>query len=91
MSAGVQALLTAYQARAPEAQVDLLGHYMAPLAYAQMQVVSQVVEATGGFDDMALAAYARTATFHTVAGGSRLERTASGRRLGFCRSSLGAS
>jgi branched-chain amino acid transport system substrate-binding protein len=68
MSAGVQALLTAYQARAPEAQVDLLGHYMAPLAYAQMQVVSQAVEATGGFGDMALAAYARTATFHTVVG-----------------------
>ena len=61
-------LLTAYQARAPEAQVDLLGHYMAPLAYAQMQVVSQAVEATGGFDDMALAAYARTAIFHTVVG-----------------------
>jgi branched-chain amino acid transport system substrate-binding protein len=68
MSAGVQALLTAYQARAPEAQVDLLGHYMAPLAYAQMQVVSQAVEAIGGFGDMALAAYARMATFHTVVG-----------------------
>jgi branched-chain amino acid transport system substrate-binding protein len=66
--AGVQALLTAYQARAPEAQVDLLGHYMAPLAYAQMQVVSQAVAATGGFDDMALAACAHTATFHTVVG-----------------------
>jgi branched-chain amino acid transport system substrate-binding protein len=68
MFAGVQALLSAYQARAPEAQVDLLGHYMAPLAYAQMQVVSQAVDATGGFEDMALAAYARTATFHTVVG-----------------------
>jgi branched-chain amino acid transport system substrate-binding protein len=30
MSVGVQALLTAYRARAAEAQVDLLGHYMAP-------------------------------------------------------------
>ena len=68
MFTGVQALLTAYQARAPEAQVDLLGHYMAPLAYAQMQVVSQAVEATGGFDDMALAGYARATTFHTVVG-----------------------
>jgi branched-chain amino acid transport system substrate-binding protein len=68
MSAGVQALLTAYQARSAAAQVDLLGHYMAPLAYAQMQVVSQAVEATGGFDDLALTAYARAATFHTVVG-----------------------
>jgi branched-chain amino acid transport system substrate-binding protein len=41
---------------------------MAPLAYAQMQVVSQAVEATGGFDDTALTAYARGATFHTVVG-----------------------
>jgi branched-chain amino acid transport system substrate-binding protein len=68
MSAGVQALLTAYQARSAAAQVDLLGHYMAPLAYAQMQVVSQAVKATGGFDDLALTAYARAATFHTVVG-----------------------
>ena len=41
---------------------------MAPLAYAQMQVVSQAVEATGGLDDIALAAYARTEIFHTVIG-----------------------
>jgi branched-chain amino acid transport system substrate-binding protein len=68
ISAGVQALLTAYQARAPEAQVDLLGHYMAPLAYAQMQVVAQAVDATGTLGDLALAAYARNATFHTVVG-----------------------
>lgn len=41
---------------------------MAPLAYAQMQVVAQAVEATGGFDDAGLSAYARGATFHTVMG-----------------------
>ena len=41
---------------------------MAPLAYAQMQVVAQAVEATGGFDDASLSAYARGATFHTVMG-----------------------
>jgi branched-chain amino acid transport system substrate-binding protein len=33
-----------------------------------MQVVSRAVEATGGFDDMALTAYARAAIFHTVVG-----------------------
>ena len=48
--------------------VDLLGHYMAPLAYAQLQVVAQAVEATGGFNDARLAAYARRTTFDTVMG-----------------------
>ncbi|WP_197376763.1 amino acid ABC transporter substrate-binding protein [Mycolicibacterium baixiangningiae] len=40
MFPGVQQLLTTYQSRAAEAGVDPLGHYTAPLAYAQMQVVS---------------------------------------------------
>jgi branched-chain amino acid transport system substrate-binding protein len=64
-------MLNTYQARAKHAGVDLLGHYMAPLAYAQMQVVAQAVEATGGFDDASLSAYARGATFHTVMGDIR--------------------
>ncbi|MFC4563435.1 amino acid ABC transporter substrate-binding protein [Nocardiopsis mangrovi] len=71
MFRGVRELLDAYQARAGEAGVDLLGHYMAPLAYAQMQVVAQAVEATGGFDDASLAAYARKETFPTVMGDVR--------------------
>ena len=54
MFPGVQEFLNTYQARAGDAGVDLLGHYMAPLAYAQMQVVAQAVEATGGLDDTSL-------------------------------------
>ncbi|MBY0503999.1 MAG: amino acid ABC transporter substrate-binding protein [Bryobacteraceae bacterium] len=68
MFPGVAKLLNAYQARAGGAGVDILGHYMAPLAYAQMQVVAQTVEATGGFHDARLAAYARSTTFSTVMG-----------------------
>ena len=68
MFRGVQQLLDIYQARARNAGVDILGHYMAPLAYAQLQVVAQAVEATGGFDDGSLAAYARSETFDTVIG-----------------------
>jgi branched-chain amino acid transport system substrate-binding protein len=44
---------------------------MAPLAYAQMQVIAQAVKATGGFDDASLSAYARSTTFHTVMGDIR--------------------
>jgi branched-chain amino acid transport system substrate-binding protein len=68
MFPGVQQFLDTYQARAGEADVDLLGHYMAPLAYAQMQVVAQAIEATGGFDDASLSEHARNATFETVMG-----------------------
>jgi branched-chain amino acid transport system substrate-binding protein len=63
---GVQELRNTYQARASDAGIDLLGHYMAPLAYAQMQVVAQAVEATRGFDDASLSAFAQSATFNTV-------------------------
>lgn len=65
---GVVNLLDAYQARAEKAGVDLLGHYMAPLAYAQMQVIAQAVQATGGLIDAELSAWAREATFDTVMG-----------------------
>jgi len=68
MFPGVEQLLNIYQARAADAGVDLLGHYMAPLAYAQLQVVAQAVEATGGLDDARLAAYARSTAFDTVMG-----------------------
>jgi branched-chain amino acid transport system substrate-binding protein len=71
MFPGVQQLLNTYQVRAGHADVDLLGHYMAPLAYAQMQVVAQAIEATGGFDDAGLSACARDATFETVMGAVR--------------------
>jgi branched-chain amino acid transport system substrate-binding protein len=71
MFPGVREFLDAYQTRAGDADVDLLGHYMAPLAYAQMQVVAQAVEATGGFDDAGLSAYARESIFETVMGAVR--------------------
>jgi branched-chain amino acid transport system substrate-binding protein len=65
---GVRELLAAYQSRATAADVDPLGHYMAPLAYAQMQVVADAIKATGSLEDAKLAEYARKATFHTVMG-----------------------
>jgi branched-chain amino acid transport system substrate-binding protein len=65
---GVRQMIDAYQERAGEAGVDPLGHYMAPLAYAQMQVVAQAVEATGGLDDIILSNFTREATFNTVMG-----------------------
>ena len=68
MFPGVREFLNAYQARADAADVDVLGHYVAPLAYAQMQVVAQAVEATSSLDDTALSTFTRDATLNTVMG-----------------------
>jgi branched-chain amino acid transport system substrate-binding protein len=68
---GVADLMAKYQARAGAEGVDPFGYYMAPEAYAQMQVLQQAVEATKGFDDGKLADYVRANTFKTVLGDVR--------------------
>ena len=65
---GVADLIKKYQARAAAEGVDLLGYYMAPQAYAQMQVLEQAVKATKSLDDQKLADYVRANTFTTVLG-----------------------
>jgi branched-chain amino acid transport system substrate-binding protein len=66
--AGVDDLMKAYQSRAQAEGVDPLGYYMAPWAYAQLQVLQQAIEATKSLDDAKLAAQIRTGTFKTVVG-----------------------
>jgi branched-chain amino acid transport system substrate-binding protein len=68
MFVGARELMDAYQSRATAEGVDTLGYYMAPMAYAQMQVVEQAVTATQGLDDERLGDYTRRATFKTVVG-----------------------
>jgi branched-chain amino acid transport system substrate-binding protein len=65
---GVADLIKKYQARAAAEGVDPLGYYMAPQAYAQMQVLEQAVQATKSLDDQKLADYVRANTFKTVLG-----------------------
>jgi branched-chain amino acid transport system substrate-binding protein len=65
---GVADLMKKYQAKAPAEGVDPLGYYMAPQAYAQMQVLEQAVKATKSLDDQKLADYIRANTFTTVLG-----------------------
>jgi branched-chain amino acid transport system substrate-binding protein len=68
MNPQVQSLIATYQSRADKAGADPLGYYVAPLAYAQMQVLEQAIQAVGSTDDAALSDYTRTATFDTVVG-----------------------
>jgi branched-chain amino acid transport system substrate-binding protein len=65
---GVADLIADYQQRAKGTPADALGYYVAPFAYAQLQVLEQAIEATGSLDDDALAEFTRSATFSTVVG-----------------------
>ncbi len=65
---GIEDLMKKYQARAAGEGVDPLGYYMAPQAYAQLQVLQQAIEATKSLDDQKLADYIRANTFKTVLG-----------------------
>jgi branched-chain amino acid transport system substrate-binding protein len=65
---GVEDLMKKYQARAGAEGVDPLGYYMAPQAYAQLQVLEQAITATKSLDDQKLADYIRANTFKTVLG-----------------------
>ncbi len=68
MFPGIADLMKKYQERAAAAGVDRLGYYMAPQAYAQLQVLQQAVEATKSLDDQKIANYIRANTFKTVLG-----------------------
>ena len=46
-----------------------MGYYMAPWAYAQLQVLQQAVEATKSLSDAKLGDYIRAHSFTTVVGG----------------------
>jgi branched-chain amino acid transport system substrate-binding protein len=60
--------LKRYQSKSAAAGVDLLGFYLPPFAYSDMQVLQQAVEAVGSLDQQKLADYMRSHTFKTVAG-----------------------
>lgn len=68
---GVSELIRKYQERAAGEGVDPLGYYMAPLAYAQMQVLEQAVKGTNGTDDKKLSDFTRSNPFKTVLGDIR--------------------
>ena len=68
MRPGVAEFLAKYQARAGAEGVDPLGYYMAPFAYADMQLMEQAITATSSLDDGKIADHLRTATHKTLIG-----------------------
>jgi branched-chain amino acid transport system substrate-binding protein len=65
---GLQAVLAEYQKRAVSAGTDPIGYNYVPFAYAALQVLSDAVKATGGFDQEKIMQYIHGHTFSTVAG-----------------------
>jgi branched-chain amino acid transport system substrate-binding protein len=65
---GIDEFLKRYQARAPAAGVDPLGHFLPPYAYAEMQILAQAVAAVGGLDQAKIAAYIHATKFSTIVG-----------------------
>jgi branched-chain amino acid transport system substrate-binding protein len=68
MYPGVAEMIAKYQSLAQSAGADPLGYYVAPQAYAQMQIVEQAVAGTGSLDDAKLAQFTRDGSFKTVVG-----------------------
>jgi branched-chain amino acid transport system substrate-binding protein len=65
---GIDEFLKKYQARAAEAGVDPLGHYLPPWAYATLQVLEQAIVATKSTDQKAVGDYIRQHSFDTIVG-----------------------
>jgi branched-chain amino acid transport system substrate-binding protein len=65
---GVMQFLKEYQARAPAAKVDLLGYFLPPFAYSELQVLGEAVTATKSLDNEKLAQYMHSHPFHTIVG-----------------------
>ena len=68
MYPGIAQMIAEYQSLAANAGADPLGYYVAPQAYAQMQVVGQAIAGTGSLDDARLAQFTRDSSFKTVVG-----------------------
>jgi branched-chain amino acid transport system substrate-binding protein len=65
---GVMEFLQRYQKEAARKGVDPLGYYLAPWAYADLQVLGKAVAETRNLDQDQIAEYIRTHTFKTVIG-----------------------
>lgn len=65
---GVDNFLQRYQERAPQVGVDALGYFLAPFAYAAMQLIEAAVTTTGGLDQEKIARYLHQTRVSTIVG-----------------------
>jgi ABC-type branched-subunit amino acid transport system substrate-binding protein len=65
---GVMDFIKKYQAKAPAEGVDLLGYFLPPFAYSELQILGDAITATKTLDDDKLAEYMHSHPFQTIEG-----------------------
>jgi branched-chain amino acid transport system substrate-binding protein len=65
---GIETFLQKYQPAAIKANVDPLGYYLPPWAYANMQVLAQAIEGAKSLDQQKVADYIHSYEFDTIVG-----------------------
>jgi branched-chain amino acid transport system substrate-binding protein len=65
---GIEELLKKYQAEAPKQELDPLGYYLPPFAYAYMEVLGQAIAGTQSLDQKKVCEYIHDTEFDTVVG-----------------------
>jgi branched-chain amino acid transport system substrate-binding protein len=65
---GVMDFLKKYQARAPAEGIDLLGYFLPPFAYSELQVLAEAITQTKTLDNDKLVEYMHSHPFKTIEG-----------------------
>ena len=65
---GVMAFIRKYQAKAPAEGVGLLGYFLPPFAYSELQILGDAIAVTQSLDDEKLAEYLHSHPFHAIEG-----------------------
>jgi branched-chain amino acid transport system substrate-binding protein len=65
---GVMDFIKKYQAKAPAEGVDLLGYFLPPYAFSELQILGDAITATNTLDNNKLVEYMHSHLFHTIEG-----------------------
>jgi branched-chain amino acid transport system substrate-binding protein len=79
---GVMDFIKKYQAKAPAEGIDLLGYFLPPFAYSELQILGDAIAASKALDNEKLAEYMHSHPFHTIEGDIAFGPMASGPRRG---------
>jgi branched-chain amino acid transport system substrate-binding protein len=74
LCSGVEDFMEEYLSRTSSIEGDILGYYLAPQAYAQLQILEQAVTATNSLNDAKLIGHTHEALFKTVLGDIKFDR-----------------
>lgn len=65
---GIEEVLRKYQAEAPKQDLDPLGYYLPPFAYAYVEILGKAIAATQSLDQKKVCEYIHNTEFDTVVG-----------------------